>query len=224
MKRAARNMRSGSSPKLTSGAERASATSASPGRPRRRTDRSSTGTPVAGEFERHRVDGEVAPRQIDLDLVGEHDVRLARVVGVRLGAERGDLVDRLAPVSVSRLRAPIVPNLSPCVHIASAQPPRQALISAGRASVVRSRSKSSRSCCTSRSRTDPPTRYRRCPRVAKAASRAGRARPGPARNVRAASQGRLRPGPVRGAVGCGAVQCGAKRSRRTARVPSAPWR
>ena len=31
----------------------------------------------AGELERHGVDREVPPRQIGLDVVGEHDVRLA---------------------------------------------------------------------------------------------------------------------------------------------------
>ena len=93
----------------------------------------------AGELERHRVDREVAPREIGLDVVGEHDVRLARVVGVRLGPERRDLVDLRVARPVSRW-APIVPNLSPWVQIESAHPSRQRLISAGRASVVRSMS------------------------------------------------------------------------------------
>ena len=79
----------------------------------------------------------------------------------------------------SILWAPIVPNRSPWVHRASAHPSRHALISFGRASVVRSRSKSSRSWRINRSRTVPPTRYRRCPRSRnRAASGASSARTG----------------------------------------------
>ena len=52
---------------------------------------------VAGQLQRHRVHGEVAARQVGLDLVGEHDVRFARFVGVGLGPEGGDLVDPLEP-------------------------------------------------------------------------------------------------------------------------------
>ena len=61
------------------------------GRPAERIDE--LGHLPAGELERHRVHREVTPREIGLDRVGEHDVRLARVVGVRLGPERRDLVD-----------------------------------------------------------------------------------------------------------------------------------
>ena len=39
--------------------------------------------------------------EIGLDGVGEHDVRLARVVGVRLGAERRDLVDPRSATGVA---------------------------------------------------------------------------------------------------------------------------
>ena len=44
-----------------------------------------------GEAQRHRVHGEVAPREIGLDVVGEHDLRLAALGSVHLGAERRDL-------------------------------------------------------------------------------------------------------------------------------------
>ena len=81
---------------------------------------------IVGQLERHRVDGEVATGQIGVDVVGEHHVRLAGVVGVRLGPERRDLVHPLAAASVVRC-APIVPNRSPWVQIASAQPSRQRL-------------------------------------------------------------------------------------------------
>ena len=44
-----------------------------------------------GKPERHRVDGEVASRQVGLDVVGELDVGLATVGVVDVGAVRGDL-------------------------------------------------------------------------------------------------------------------------------------
>ena len=43
------------------------------------------------EPQRHRVDGEVAPREVGLDVVGEHDLGLAALGAVHLGAERRDL-------------------------------------------------------------------------------------------------------------------------------------
>ncbi len=66
-------------------------------RPSRQVGRTTVGIDERGvgsatdQLEGHRVDGEVTPAEVDLDLVGERDVRLARLVGVRLGAERGDL-------------------------------------------------------------------------------------------------------------------------------------
>ncbi len=59
----------------------------------------------------------------------------------------------------SSWRQPMVPKRSPWVHTASAHPFTSRLISAGRASVVRSMSASSpRVLPSSRSRTIPPTR------------------------------------------------------------------
>ena len=43
------------------------------------------------EVERHRVDGEVAARQVGLDVVGVRDVGLAALGAVHVGAERRDL-------------------------------------------------------------------------------------------------------------------------------------
>ena len=87
------------------------------------------------------------------------DVRLARVVGVRLGAERRDLVDALAALGADRAE-PLA--LRPD-RVGEAV--EQALISGGRASVVKSRSWSSPVAPSSNSRTLPPTRYKRCPRA-----------------------------------------------------------
>ena len=85
--RAARSIRSGSSPKEISGssgvASRRCARSAAP--PNGSTSRQRL------EVERHRVDREVAAREVDLDVVAERDVRLARVRSVHLGAVRRDL-------------------------------------------------------------------------------------------------------------------------------------
>jgi hypothetical protein len=47
---------------------------------------------VTRELERHGVDGEVTARQVDLDRVGEDDVRLAGIRLVGLGAVGRDLV------------------------------------------------------------------------------------------------------------------------------------
>ena len=86
-KRAARSMRSGSSTNDTSGASgvrsRRAARSAAP--PNGSTSSGS------GRRDRHRVDGEVAPREVGLDVVGERDLGLAALRPVDLGAERGDL-------------------------------------------------------------------------------------------------------------------------------------
>ena len=76
MKRAARNIRNGSSLKLTSGAERRAQHLAHQvdGATERIDQRRRC---VGRDLERHRVDGEVAAAEIDLDLVGVRDVRLA---------------------------------------------------------------------------------------------------------------------------------------------------
>ena len=134
MKRAARSIRNGSSLKLTSGAERRAqhlghqvdGAAERIDQRRRRAGR---------DLERHRVDGEVAAAEVELDLVGVGDVRLARVVGVRLGAEGRDLVDRARRAWRRSCRTARPGSRS-------RRPTRRgtALISAGRASVVKSRS------------------------------------------------------------------------------------
>ena len=48
------------------------------------------------DLDRHRIDREVAARQILSDLIGERDPRLPAVVGVHLGAESRDLVNGAA--------------------------------------------------------------------------------------------------------------------------------
>ena len=58
-----------------------------------------------GEAERHGVDREVAPRQVGLDVVGEHHVGLAALLGVRLGPVRGDLEGPLALPGADRAEA-----------------------------------------------------------------------------------------------------------------------
>ena len=55
-----------------------------------------------GQPQRHGVDGEVAARQVLGDVVGVHDVGLARVLAVGLGAVGGDLEDRVAPAGADR--------------------------------------------------------------------------------------------------------------------------
>ncbi len=87
MKRAARNMRKGSSPNEISGSSgvrrRPEARSA---RPAERVHQFHVGQP-----QRQCVDGEVAPRQVLLDVVAERDVGLARIGHVDLGPVRRDL-------------------------------------------------------------------------------------------------------------------------------------
>ena len=55
------------------------------------------GVVTAGQLQCHGVHREIAARQIRIDLVGEHDVRLARFIGVRLGPKRRDLIGPLEP-------------------------------------------------------------------------------------------------------------------------------
>ncbi len=74
----------------------------------------------------------------------------------------GDLVLLLAR------RQAMVPNRLPWVHTASAQPDTIASMASGRASVVKSRSRTpsatgASASATMASRTEPPTRYRVCP-------------------------------------------------------------
>ena len=63
---------------------------------------------------------------------------------VTCGLRESSAYDSARNVVISNVRAPdlapIVPNRSPCVHTASANPSRQRLMSEGRASVVKSRS------------------------------------------------------------------------------------
>ena len=104
----------------------------------------------AGQLERHRVDREVAPRQVGLDAVGERDIGLARVVVVHLGAVGGDLVRRRSPL----LGADRAERARPASRSRRPSRARQALIWPGRASVVRSRSSPAVSTSpSSRSRT-----------------------------------------------------------------------
>ena len=74
------------------------------------------------ERERHRVDGEVAAREVGLDVVGERHLGLAALGVVHVGAERRDL-----EASAPSLTPPTVPKRWPCSHTASAQPETIAL-------------------------------------------------------------------------------------------------
>ena len=103
MNRAARSMRSGSSPKLTSGLSGVrSVRVGEVGRAAERIDERRQVAAGVGELERHRVHGEVASRQVDVDAIGELDIRLARVVVVDLCAVGGDLVDAIALLGADR--------------------------------------------------------------------------------------------------------------------------
>ena len=88
-----------------------------------------------GQPQRQGVDGEVAAGQVDVDVVAEGHLGLARVGHVDLGPVGRDLVDAASP-----LRQPMVPKRAPWVQTSSAQPRTSRSISSGRASVVRSRS------------------------------------------------------------------------------------
>ena len=81
MNRAARSIRSGSSEKDTSGARGVRSTpSTRVGHAAERIDQLHVGQP-----QRHGVHREVARGQVVLDVLGVDDVRLARVLAVRLG-------------------------------------------------------------------------------------------------------------------------------------------
>jgi hypothetical protein len=75
-----------------------------------------------GQAQRQRVDGEVPPRQVQLDVVAERHLGLARVGHVDLGPVGGDLED--LPVAPA---APMVPKRAPWVHTSSAQPRTRSL-------------------------------------------------------------------------------------------------
>ena len=126
-----------------------------------------------GQGERHRVHGEVAPRQVGLDRVGELDVGLARVRVVGLGAVRRDLERPLAAAGADRAEALALgpDRVGPAVEQA---------LGLGRPGVGRevdSRPLMSRP--SSRSRTVPPTRYSGG-RPRRSVRRAAAARPAPA--------------------------------------------
>ena len=124
-------MRSGSSPNEISGSSGcAQATRRQVAEPVEGVDQLHVGQP-----QRQRVDGEVPPRQVHVDVVAERHLGLARVGHVDLGPVRRDLEDAGRPC-----RQPIVPKRAPCVQTSSAQPRTRRSVSSGRASVVRSRS------------------------------------------------------------------------------------
>ena len=88
--RAARSIRSGSSPKDTSGAAGVSSTRARSAAKPPSGSRNSPG-PSARDAHRHRVDGEVAAHQIVVEAVAEAHLGVARHLVVGVGAEGGDL-------------------------------------------------------------------------------------------------------------------------------------
>ena len=113
-----------------------------------------------GEAQRHGVDGEVAPRQVDLDGVAERHLGLARVGRVDLGPVGGDLEGPGRPCV-----SPTVPKRLPWSHTASAQPFTSRSTSSGRASVVRSRSlrPAGGTSPAKASRTEPPDHVEAAP-------------------------------------------------------------
>ena len=91
---------------------------------------------AVGQPHRHRVDGEVTPRQVGLRCpCANVTAGLRCLLGVDLLAEGRDLQTR------SPFGAPTVPNLTPTRYWRSAQPRRTCVVSAGRR---RSRSRISR--------------------------------------------------------------------------------
>ncbi len=88
--RAARSIRSGSSPKDTSGAAGVSSTRARSASKPSSGSRNSPG-PSGGDAHRHRVDREVTAHQIVVEAVAEAHLRIARHLVVGVGAEGGDL-------------------------------------------------------------------------------------------------------------------------------------
>ena len=71
-----------------------------------------------GQAERQRVDGEVPPRQVDVDVVPEADLGLARLGHVDLGPVRRDLVDPAVLAGTDRAEAcPLQPDVvGPAAH------------------------------------------------------------------------------------------------------------
>ena len=112
--RAARSIRSGSSPKDTSGAAGVSST---PARSAAKPPSGSTNSPapVGCDAHRHRVHGEVAAHQIVVERVAETHLRIARHPVVAVGAERGDLqaVPVLADADGAELDAGVPQRVGP---------------------------------------------------------------------------------------------------------------
>ena len=154
-KRAARSMRNGSSVNDISGES---------GVRRRRATRSARpvvrvdelGPVLRIERDRHRVDREVAPREIGLDVVGERHLRLAALGPVHVGAERRDLEDARRPSRSRRSRSagPAATRRRPT---AGRSPQSR------RAGHRSSMSTSAIGRSSNASRTLPPTRYDRYP-------------------------------------------------------------
>ena len=74
---------------------------------RRQVDRPAEGVDQhrVGQAQRHRVHGEVTPREVGLDVVGVDDLGLAALGPVDLGAERGDLEHRVVLAAPDRAEA-----------------------------------------------------------------------------------------------------------------------
>ena len=108
-----------------------------------------------GQAQRQRVDGEVAPRQVLLDVVAEGDLGLARVGHVDLGPVRGDLEELAAAPAADRAEArPLGPHVvGPAPH----QP--LDLVGTGVGGEIEV-GVAAAPAGKSASRTEPPTRYR----------------------------------------------------------------
>ena len=104
--------------------------------------------PTVGKPHRHRVDREVAPRQVGLDVVAERDRGLAMFLGVDLAAERGDLDERAVASAPRRCRT--------SRRRGSGAPPtpaaRGSSARGGRSSRSRGRNRSGRASCRARFR------------------------------------------------------------------------
>ena len=116
-KRAARSIRSGSSPKETSGSSGVRNRPAAGRPPVEGVDQLQV-----GQRERHGVDREVAARQVDVDVVAEGDLGLADSGTVDLGPVGRDLEELHRPCGRRWCRTRF-----PCVQTASAQPAQQPL-------------------------------------------------------------------------------------------------
>ena len=101
MKRAARSIRSGSSRERDLGRQRR----AQPVRGEVDGAVERVDEHRVGQAQRHRVDGEVAPREIGLDVVAEDDLGLAALRAVHVGAEGRDLARHAVDVRADRAEA-----------------------------------------------------------------------------------------------------------------------